>query len=397
MKLHRKLIDYTISTKPYSITSAEGHRPARRWIFSAMDGLFAPSITAPQPRIIEGATPNTATVYLPSQPYYRMRVIINNTNITSTGRFVASFYTEPLDYVIALDNPLPSNNYAIFDYNATQYAGNDYKPSLHRLYFSPSDPINTFRLCDIAAYSYALIEPYLTDLTTVSTQYDVSVFAPLGYPVAVARAPNTRAYKLSLLVPRDVPDLQYLTSLTEGEQMEMEIDGRYIPCVVHSRDAQPMGGALWNIQLQLAATSLYAYNPIRYIKPQTHTSQLDKHSYNLPGDAPTPAEIRLLITAVPTNPDLRWIRIHAPAAGAAIKLFIDEVGTWSIHDTGRIYHIPSANPRTLIDRTDVLREGALPIVLLPGEGYIALEHAPDYGIPNIAIAAYPRYLLETTL
>lgn len=392
MNVCKRLAGYEVFLRPHDNTNTEGHRAVGRWVVNNSN-LFTPSMNAPQPRRLDIPPNQSAALYLPSEAYHRIRILINNTAVTSAGRLKGRIYTQSLGYVTLTNNPLPNNNFATNEYDAKQYLINEYRPTLHQI-LCEADTSNSASVCDIAVYAYAPITEFLTELAPVATQYELSVFAPLSYNRYAVRTLNSRAYKLTLLVPRTAPELDYFLSLREQDELEIEVDNRYLPCIVQACDSQPVAGALWQIQMQLAATSRYAYDTIRYTSTQTHSSQSDAHGYNLPGNADTALEIRLLVNAVDANSD---IKIHAPAADSILIIKPDSVGTWSIHDSGRIYHIPASAPHTIVHRTDVLKKGALPVITPPGEGYISLEHSANYGISYVTLAAYPRYHPESVL
>ena len=392
MNLCKKLAGYEVFLRPHDTTASVGHRAVGRWVVNNSN-LFTPSMNAPQPRRLDIPPNQSAALYLPSEAYHRIRILINNAAVPSAGRLKGRIYTQSLGYITLIDNPLPNNNFATYEYDAKQYLTNEYRPTLHQI-LCETNTSTSARVCDIAVYAYAPVANFLTELSPVATQYEISVFAPLCHNRYAVRTLNSRAYKLTLLAPRTSPELDYLLSLREQDELEIEVDNRYLPCIVQSCDSQPAGGALWQIQMQLAATSSHAYDPIRYAITHAHSSTADAHGYNLPGNAPAPLEVRVLINAVDANSD---IKIHAPAAQAVVTIKPDSVGTWSLHDSGRIYHIPASAPNTIVDRTDILKRGALPIITPPGEGYISIEHSSGYAISYVALAAYPRYQPETVL
>lgn len=396
MRLHQRLADYTIYISdsggaPYS-ESIEGHRLTRKW-YKETDAYYNARMNALQPRtLVVPAGANGASLYLPGAPYHRLRLILGNGNYAVQGTCSIAASRRLGDYAQITQYNLPTNNYSINDFDAKTIAGGDYYPTTYRLKLIPTLQDNA-ELGDLWLYAYADLEPYLQDIIPIRTTYDTSLFAPLTDNALLARTLQTRAYQIALLIPRTEPSLPWLLSLREHEGVELEYNGKYLPCAIQSAESRPAGGALWQIELQAAATAPYAYSTQRYIATYTHSSQGDLHGYELPGSAPAPTEIRLQITATDTTD----IEIHFPAAAETITIRPDNTGIWSIHDTGRIYHIPTGTTAQWIDRTDILKSGTLPLILTHGDGLFALKHTTAWGIPSITLAAYPRYMPEEVL
>lgn len=394
MRLMRKLLDHTSwlthqSTQPAQ-RDVEGHRLVNRW-YRDTDASYEARMNSPHPRTIRVPASNNAVCYVPGAPYHRMRLVLGNGNYSAQGAVVVAGSRRLGDYANVHTTNIPNNAYAAADFDAKTIGSGDYYPTSYRITIQPT--AQPAELGDLTLYAYTDLTNLLVDLVPVRSQYETSIFTPLSDNAFLARSLTTRTYQLTLLVPRSEPALQWLLSLKEHDQLELETDGYYIPCTVQTADSKPAGGALWEIQLQLIATADYAYSPQRYIAPYTHSSQADLHGYEIPGDAPAPAEIRIQITNLGTGN----LTLYLPAAGETLAFRPDATGIWSIHDTGRIYHSPTGVPSTIIDRTDTLKKGALPILLPSGDGVFAVEHSTNWGIPAITLALYPRKLVESVL
>lgn len=394
MRLLRKLLDHTSwlthqSTQPAQ-ESVEGHRLMYRW-YRNTSATYEARMNSPHPRTIRVPAGNNAACYAPGAPYHRMRLILGNGNYSAQGTVVVAGSRRLGDYASIHTASIPNNAYTVVDFDAKTIGSGDYYPASYRVTIQPA--AQPAELGDLALYAYTDLTNLLTDLVPVRSQYETSIFTPLSDNAFLARSLTTRAYQLVLLVPRSEPALQWLLSLKEHDQLELETDGYYIPCAVQTADTKPAGGALWEIQLQLIATANYAYSPQRHIAPYTHSSQADLHGYEIPGDAPAPAEIRIQITNIGESN----LTLHLPAAGETLAFRPDATGIWSIHDTGRIYHSPTGAPSTITDRTDVLKRGALPVALPSGDGLFALQYGAGWGIPAVTLALYPRRLVESVL
>lgn len=388
MRLLKKLLSHTswlAQTNGQPITeSIEGHRRTGQW-YRDTNAHYNARTQSPHPRTIVAPAGNNTLCYTPGAPYHRMRLILGNGNYPTSGSVAVAGSRRLGDYATIHTANIPANNYTTADFDAKTIGSGDYYPTAYRTLVQATT--QNAELGDLALYAYADLEPILADLIPIQSQYELSIFTPLSDHSFLAQSLTARAYEIRLLAPRTDPSLPWLMSLAENEEIELEHNGAYLPCSAQSVQARPAGGALWEITLQLQATQPYAYSPIRHINTQTHSSQADLHGYQLPGDAPAPTEIRLQITTT-HNSD---IELHIPATGEVLKIRPDAQGTWSIHDTGRIYHCPTGTPSTLADRTDILKQGALPITLPPGDGVLALAHHANWGIPQITLAAYPRY------
>lgn len=395
MRLHKRLADYRAwfadsEGEPY-IDGIEGHRRTGRWYKSAA-AYYQARMEGLQARTLVASAGHNAKLYVPGAPYHRLRLILGNGNYAAQGQAAVAGSRRLGDYGQIAQYNLPSNGYIVQDFDAKAIGSGDYYPTVYRVSLL-SGGSNPAELGDLWLYAYADLTPALQDLTPVRTSYEASVFAPLGEGALVGRYLQGRAYRVSLLVARSDESLPWLLSLREGDEVELEYGGVYLPCSVQSAESRPAGGALWEIEYQLVATSAYGYSPQRYVAVYNHSGQSDLHGYELPGNAPAPVEVRLQATATHASD----IDIHLPASGEVVRIRPDATGIWSIHDTGRIYHIPTGSQARWIDRTDVLRQGALPIVLPSGDGVFALAHASLWGLPQVALAAYPRYMPEVAL
>ncbi|MEJ5385772.1 MAG: hypothetical protein WHS44_12940 [Fimbriimonadales bacterium] len=395
MRLHKRLADYRVwfadsGGEPY-IDSIEGHRRTGRW-YKASDAYYQARMQGLQARTLVAAAANNAHLYAPGAPYHRLRLIVGNGDYTAQGQAAVAGSRRLGDYGQVVQYNLPSNDYIVQDFDAKSIGSGDYYPTVYRVsvFAGGSNPAE---LGDLRLYAYADLTPLLRDLTPVRTSYEVSAFAPLGESALLGRYLQGRAYQVSLLVARSDESLPWLLSLREGDEVELEYDGVYLPCSVQSAESRPAGGALWEIEYQLVATAAYGYSPLRYVVVHNHSGQGDLHGYEMPGNAPAPVELRLQVTQTHASD----IDIHLPASGEVVRIRPDATGIWSLHDTGRIYHIPTGTQAQWIDRTDILKQGALPIVLPSGDGVFALAHSASWGLPQVALAAYPRYMPEVSL
>lgn len=397
MRLHQRLADYATVWIPDSAgapatLSTTAHRRVRRWYKDTASVNYESRQNGLQARTLRAASGNqSASLYVPGAPYHRMRIIAGNAQ--STSGTVAIYGARRLgDYAQIASYNLPSSDYAVHDFDAKTIGSGDYYPTAYRIQIE-STTSAAAEIGDLWLYAYADIAPLLQDLIPIRTTYETSVYAPLADNALLARSLQSRAYQIALLVPRSEVSLPWLLSLREGDNIEIEQGDIYLPCTIQSAESRPAGGALWEVTYQAVATAPYAYSPERSVIAHTHASQSDLHGYYIDGTAPSPTELRLQIT----NTHDSDIRIHIQPTGEVITIHPDDEGIWSIHDTGRIYHIPAAPTAQWIDRTDVLRAGALPIILPQGDGLVALEHNTNWGIPYITIAYYPRYMPEDVL
>ena len=370
--------------------------PTLQWLRNAsLDDhpRYRARLNSPHPRTLRIPTTiegNYAYLLVPHVPKTTLyRLFLGNGNYTPTGTF-GLYLSKGAAYIpIQEDIPCPSNAYTLYDFDPTTSG----EPSLMKLRLNTGNG-TTHEIGDVKLLAGIDLDPLLDRLVPTETGYDLALFTPLAENALMGRILRARTYEIDLLVSRDDPAYPFLLRLRDYDQLYLEHDGRYLPVALDNYNQTSVGGMLQAVQLRLAATAAYALNPIRYIKSDAYAAG-DIISYNLPGDAPAPVEIRIRITER-SSTYLPIIHIHMPAAGEKVMFRPDAVGVWSLHDTGRIYHCRDEEPASIVDRTDTLRIGTLPLLAPPGDGHYVLE-VSNATVSDTALAAYPRYQPESLL
>jgi hypothetical protein len=395
MRLLAQLATHQLLTDPNAqppLATDPFHIAPLRWARNAAAPRYQPRINSPHPRTIHIPN-NTDKAYLlipnaPAAPFYRL--ILGNGNYTPTGN-LGVYLSKQGAYTLIQPGAIaiPTNTYTTTDFDPTQlYGGRTADPSIALIQVNADSTATAHELGDLLLLAGVDLDPILTSLVPTETNYDISLFAPLTENALAARTLRTRTYDIDLLLPRTHPAYPILTRIRDYNHLYLEFNNRYIPVALADYAQSPTGGMLYTLRLKLTATAPYAHDPARHIQTTTYTGGVVP--YTLPGDAPTPVEIRIRITSAPPPSP---IAVLAPSANTTVAFQPDAEGIWSIHDTGRIYHTPLTAPAALTDRTDTLLTGALPLTLPPGDGHLALEHDAAYNtrITHITLAAYPRY------
>ena len=365
--------------------------PARRWQRAGSAPHYRARMDSPHPRTLR--IPNAddnAYILIPNAPKTPYRLILGNGDYAPVGN-IGLYLSKDATYTLVQDADIdcPTNGYATHTIDPSVLFGDiPADPALAMLQLN-ARAAPAHEIGDLKLLASVDLDPILASLTPTETNYDLALFTPLAERALMGRTLRTRAYTLDLLLERDNPAYPFLTRLRDYDQLYLEQDDRYMPVALADFAQTPAGGMLYAIQLKLAATDAYAIGFTRYIRRESYTGGVI--SYTLPGDAPAPVEIRVQLNNNP--PANQPITVYLAPAGESLTFKPDAAGVWSIHDSGRIYHCPTDDPAPLIDRTDTLQSGALPLIAPPGDGHLALEHDPAYNtlITDLTLAAYPRY------